>query len=37
VHDILLLGAAGIRQQLSFDDHQHDSDFSDEENIGGGK
>ncbi len=34
---ILLLDGADIRQQLGFDDHQQDSDFSDEENIAGGK
>jgi hypothetical protein len=34
---ILRLDGAGIRQQLGFDDHQQHSDFSDEDNIGGGK
>jgi hypothetical protein len=34
---VILLDGAGIRQQLGFDDHQHDSDFSDEENNSGGK
>lgn len=34
---VILLDGAGIRQQLGFDDHHQDSDFSDEENIGGGK
>lgn len=34
---VVLLDGAELRQQLGFDDQQVDSDFSDEENIGGGK
>jgi hypothetical protein len=34
---VILLDGAGIRQQLGFDEHQHESDFSDDENIAGGK
>ena len=34
---VLLLDGADIRQQLGFNDHEYDSEFSDEEEIVGGK
>ena len=34
---VILLDGAEIRQQLGFNEHQQDSDFSDDENIVVGK